>query len=65
MLAENVNRASAGLQGEALGHQKMALESTLRLHDDGARANGPARNHWRKPLSENGQFGLVLVRQLV
>jgi hypothetical protein len=30
MLAENVNRALAGL------HQKMALESTLRLHNDGA-----------------------------
>jgi hypothetical protein len=36
MLAENVNRALAGLQGKAFGHQKMALESTLRLHNDGA-----------------------------
>ena len=30
MLAENVNRALAGLR------QKMARESTLRLHNDGA-----------------------------
>jgi hypothetical protein len=30
MLAENVNRALAGLR------QKMAGESTLRLHNDGA-----------------------------
>ena len=36
MLAENVNRALAGLQGKAFGHQKMALESTLRLHNGGA-----------------------------
>ena len=36
MLAENVNRALAGLQGKPLGHQKMAHESTLRLHNDGA-----------------------------
>jgi hypothetical protein len=36
MLAEKVNRASAGLQGKAVGHHKMALESTLRLHNDGA-----------------------------
>ncbi len=36
MLAENVNRALAGLEGKAFGHQKMALESTLRLHNDGA-----------------------------
>src|ERR1700730_8319397 len=36
MLAENVNRALAGLQGKAFGHQKMVLESTLRLHSDGA-----------------------------
>jgi hypothetical protein len=36
MLAENVNRALAGLQGKVFGHQKMALESTLRLHNDGA-----------------------------
>jgi len=36
MLAEKVNRAAAGLQGTAYGHQKVALESTLRLHNDGA-----------------------------
>ena len=36
MLAENVNRALAGLQGKAVGHHKIALESTLRLHNDGA-----------------------------
>jgi hypothetical protein len=36
MLAENVDRALAGLQGKAFGHKKMALESTLRLHNDGA-----------------------------
>jgi len=36
MLAEKVNCALVGLQGEALGHQKIALESTLRLHNDGA-----------------------------
>ena len=30
MLAENVNRALAGLPGKAFGHQKLALESTLR-----------------------------------
>jgi hypothetical protein len=36
MLAEKVNRALAGLQGKAFGHQKAALESTLRLHNDGA-----------------------------
>ena len=36
MLAEIVNRALAWLQGKAFGHQKMALESTLRLHNDGA-----------------------------
>jgi len=35
MLAEIVNRALAWLQGKAFGHQKMALESTLRLHNDG------------------------------
>jgi hypothetical protein len=36
MLAENVNRDLAGLQGKEFGHQKMALEATLRLHNDGA-----------------------------
>ena len=36
MLAENLNRALVGLQGKAFGHQKMALESTLRLLNDGA-----------------------------
>src|SRR5437773_10817212 len=36
MLAEKVNCALVGLQGEALGHQRIALESTLRLHNDGA-----------------------------
>jgi hypothetical protein len=36
MLAEKLDRALAGLQGKAFGHQKMALESTLRLHNDGA-----------------------------
>jgi hypothetical protein len=36
MLAQDVNRALAGLQGTAFGHPKMALESTLRLHNDGA-----------------------------
>jgi len=36
MLAEIANRALAWLQGKAFGHQKMALESTLRLHNDGA-----------------------------
>jgi len=35
MLAEKVNRALAGLQGDAFGHQKMALESTLRPYSDG------------------------------
>jgi len=34
MLEENVNRALAGLQGKAFGHQKMVLESRLRLHND-------------------------------
>ena len=34
MLEENVNRALAGLQGKAFGHQKMALESRLRQHND-------------------------------
>jgi uncharacterized protein (DUF433 family) len=34
MLEENVIRALAGLQGKAFGHQKMALESRLRLHND-------------------------------
>ena len=36
MLAENVNRALAGLQGKAFGHHKIALESTLPQHNDGA-----------------------------
>jgi hypothetical protein len=44
MLAENVNRALAGLQGKALGHQKMALESTLRLHNDVAARRVSAGN---------------------
>jgi uncharacterized protein (DUF433 family) len=34
MLAENVSRALAGLQGKTFGHQKMALESRLRLHNE-------------------------------
>jgi hypothetical protein len=36
MLAEKVNRALAGLQGTAFAHQKVGLESKLRLHNDGA-----------------------------
>jgi hypothetical protein len=36
MLVENVNRALAGLQGKAFGHQKMAVESTLPPHNEGA-----------------------------
>ena len=36
MLAEKVKYALVGLQAEAFGHQKIALESTLRLHNDGA-----------------------------
>ena len=35
MLAENVNRASAGLQ-ESLVFRTIALESTLPPHSDGA-----------------------------
>ncbi len=36
MLAENVNRALPVLQEKTFSHHKMALESTLRLHNDGA-----------------------------
>src|SRR6266436_3602191 len=33
MLAENVNRASAGFKKRSLAFRKIALESTLRLHN--------------------------------
>jgi hypothetical protein len=36
MLAEDVNRVLAELQEKAFGHQKMALDSTLPPHNDGA-----------------------------
>jgi hypothetical protein len=36
MLAENVNRASAGLQEKSLVFRTIALESTLPPHSDGA-----------------------------
>ena len=36
MLGQDVNRALVGLQGEAFGHQKIGLASTLRLHNDAA-----------------------------
>ena len=36
MLAENVNRASAGLQEKSLIFRTIALESTLPPHSDGA-----------------------------
>jgi len=36
MLAENVNRASAGLQEKSLVFRTIALESTLPLRNDGA-----------------------------
>ena len=36
MLAENVNRASAGLQEKSLVFRTIALDSTLPPHNDGA-----------------------------
>jgi hypothetical protein len=36
MLTEKVTCALVGSQGDAFDHQKIALQYTLRLHNDGA-----------------------------
>src|SRR5260370_5196576 len=39
-------------------------ENSERESESKAKSNGRARNHWRKPPSENRQSGLVLTREL-
>ena len=52
MLAENVNRASAGLQEKSLVFRTIALESTLPPHSDGAARRVAERIESFRPQSE-------------
>ena len=54
MLAENVNRDLAGLQGKAFGNQKMAVEPAPRLH-----INVAARRTSGGKESDLGHFMLI------
>ena len=52
MLAENVNRASAGLQEKSFVFRTIALESTLPPHSDGAARRVAERIESFRPQSE-------------